>query len=51
MESEVKIENGKIVLSDEIAHELSCWGGCLKAYLEGCSLIIVQEIKLTFWSQ
>ena len=43
MESEVKIENGKIVLSDEIAHEVSRWGNSLKAYLEGRNLIIAPE--------
>jgi uncharacterized protein (DUF433 family) len=43
MESEVRIENGKIVLSDEMAHEVSRWGSSLKAYLEGHSLIIVPE--------
>ena len=46
MESEVKIENGKIVLSDEIAHEVSRWGSRLKAYLEGHSLIIAPEDEI-----
>ena len=46
MESEVKIENGKIVLSDEIAHEISRWGSSLKAYLEGHSLIIAPENQI-----
>ena len=40
MESEVRIEGGKIVLSDVLAQEVGRWGDRLKACLEGHSLII-----------
>ena len=48
MESEIRIEDGKIVLSDELVQEVSRWGGRLKASLEGHSLIIApaDEIDL-----